>query len=185
MSLVSDAVAAETVNLLAGDFISSSSITTENLVLSPNVLETNWLYKLRLDVEDENGVAAAFINLQENKPPSEGSVLAFPAAGVAMATRFRLVAEAWTDADPPLSYRFTVQVKGQEGQPMTQLQDYSPLAEYKGTLPGGLDEQGGVVIVGVEVMDSLGAVSKRETLEVTSTWPVIESEARVVHSHHS
>ena len=45
--------ASRTVNLLADDFISSSSITTENLVLSPNVLQTDWLYKLRLDVEAE------------------------------------------------------------------------------------------------------------------------------------
>ena len=89
------------------------------------------------------------------------------------------MADMWTDADPPLAYRFTVQIKGQDGQP-TQLQDFSPLAEYKGTLPGGLDDQGGVVIVGVEVMDSLGAVSKRMTLEVKSTWPVIESEAGTV-----
>lgn len=167
------------VDLLADDFVSSSSITTENLVLSPNALEAGWQYKLRLDVEDQNGVAAAFLTLQENRPPSGGTVLAFPQTGTAMSTVFELVAEAWTDADPPLSYRFTVQIKGQEGQP-TQLQDFSPLAKFTGTLPGGLDIPGGgdtgVVIVGVEVMDTLGAVSQQNIVEVVSTWPVIESE---------
>ena len=168
--------ASRTVNLLADDFISSSSITTENLVLSPNALKTGWLYKLRLDVEDKNGVAAAFINLQENQPPSDGTLISTRSQGTAMSTEFQIVAQDWTDGDPPLAYRFTVQIKGQDGQP-TQLQDFSPLAEYKGILPGGLDDQGGIVIVGVEVMDSLGAVSQRVTLEVTSTWPEIESEA--------
>jgi hypothetical protein len=65
-------------------------------------------------------------------------VLAFPQSGTAMNTEFGIVAESWEDADPPLSYRFTVQVKGEEGQP-AQLQDFSPLPEYKGTLPGGLE----------------------------------------------
>jgi len=70
--------------------------------------------------------------------PAGGTLLAFPQSGTAMHTEFGFVAESWADADPPLSYRFTVQVKGQEGQPV-QLQDFSPLPEYKGTLPGGLE----------------------------------------------
>jgi hypothetical protein len=44
-------------------------------------------------------------------------VLAFPQSGTAMDTEFGIVAESWEDADPPLSYRFTVQVKEEEGQP--------------------------------------------------------------------
>jgi hypothetical protein len=81
-------------------------------------------------VEDANGVAAAFLSVQDNKAPAGGTVLAFPQSGMAMDTEFGFVAESWADADPPLSYRFTVQVKGQEGQPV-QLQDFSPLPEYK------------------------------------------------------
>ena len=38
-------------------------------------------------------------------------MIAFPATGTAMATVFSLLADQWADADPPLSYRFTVQVK--------------------------------------------------------------------------
>ena len=38
---------------------------------------------------------------------------------------------AWADADPPLAYRFTVQVKGALEGESVQLQDFSPLAEYK------------------------------------------------------
>ena len=103
-------------------------------------------------------------------------MLAFPQSGTAMNTEFGFVAESWADADPPLSYRFTVQVKGPEGQPV-QLQDFSPLPEYKGTLPGGLEGQGGAVIVAVEVRDSFGAVSKPKTIQVISQWPKLESEA--------
>ena len=44
-------------------------------------------------------------------------MLAFPQSGTAMDTEFGIVAESWEDADPPLSYRFTVQVKEEEGQP--------------------------------------------------------------------
>ena len=47
----------------------------------------------------------------------------------------------------------------------------------KGTLPGGLEGQGGAVIVAVEVQDSLGAVSQPTTVQVISQWPKLESEA--------
>jgi hypothetical protein len=172
-SETSAVVVEQPVDLLADNFISSASISTLNLVLSANALQSGWRYKLRLDVVDTNGAAAAFITLQQNQPPAGGSVLAFPATGTAMSTRFRLVAESWTDADPPLAYRFTVKVRGQEDQ---QLQDFSPLAEYRGTLPGGASSQGGVLVVAVEVMDALGALSQPQELEVVSTWPVIASE---------
>jgi hypothetical protein len=62
-----------------------------------------------------------------------------------------------------------VQVVGEEGT--GQLQDFSPLAEYKGTLPVG-----GAVIVAVEVMDKLGAVSQPTTIQLISQWPKLESE---------
>ena len=74
----------ETVDLLSGNFISSSSITGAFLVLSPNVLETGYRYKFKLAVEDSNGEAAAFITLAENTPPSGGSVIAVPATGTAL-----------------------------------------------------------------------------------------------------
>jgi len=60
----------EAVDLLANNFIASSSITTRNLVLSPNVLAAGWKYTLRFDVDDENGAAAAFLSVQENQPPA-------------------------------------------------------------------------------------------------------------------
>jgi hypothetical protein len=44
-------------------------------------------------------------------------------------------------------------------------------------LPGGLEGQGGAVVVAVEVRDSFGAVSKPKTIQVISQWPKLESEA--------
>ena len=165
----------ETVDLLSGNFISSSSITGAFLVLSPNVLETGYRYKFKLAVEDSNGEAAAFITLAENTPPYGGSVIAVPATGTALSTKFRLAASAWTDTDAPLAYRFTAQIKGEEN--VRQLQDFGPRSEYEGTLPGGLASESNVVIVGVQVRDSLGAVSVIAETEVISAWPVLATEA--------
>jgi hypothetical protein len=56
--------------------------------------------------------------MDECKPlQAGGTVLAFPQSGTAMNTEFGIVAESWEDADPPLSYRYTVHVKGEQGQP--------------------------------------------------------------------
>ena len=165
----------ETVDLLSGNFISSSSITGAFLVLSPNVLETGYRYEFKLAVEDSNGEAAAFITLAENTPPYGGSVIAVPSNGTALSTKFRLAASAWTDTDAPLAYRFTAQIKGEEK--VRQLQDFGPRSEYEGTLPGGLASESDVVIVGVQVRDSLGAVSVIAETEVTSSWPVLATEA--------
>ena len=56
------------------------SLTTKNLVLSPNALETGYTYTFRLDVTDANGAAAAFATLAENTSPGDGSVMAVPEA---------------------------------------------------------------------------------------------------------
>ena len=102
-------------------------------------------------------------------------MIAVPATGTALSTKFRLAAIAWTDTDAPLAYRFTAQIKGEEN--ILQLQDFGPRSEYEGTLPGGLASESDVVIVGVQVRDSLGAVSVIAETEVTSSWPVLATEA--------
>ena len=102
-------------------------------------------------------------------------MIAVPATGTALSTKFRLAAIAWTDTDAPLAYRFTAQIKGEEN--VLQLQDFGPRSEYEGTLPGGLASESDVVIVGVQVRDSLGAVSVIAETEVTSSWPVLATEA--------
>ena len=140
-------------------FISSSSLTTKNLVLSPNALETGYTYTFRLDVTDANGAAAAFATLAENTPPGDGSVMAVPSEGVALSTTFRVEAIAWTDDDKPLQYKFTSRVVGDETAEPDNKQDFSPKAYWEGILPGGLEAHGRKIALGVQVMDALGAVS--------------------------
>lgn len=169
---IDPAGADQAVDLTAAGFTSSVSLATENLVLSPDVLTSGYRYKFRLDVEDGNGVAAAFIELEENTPPSDGTVGSVPLSGTALDTVFTMSASAWVDDEEPLAYRFMARVKG--ATRWTQLKDFSPVSEFVGTLPGG--DADGKVEVAVEVKDSLGAVSAAKVIEVTSTWPILADE---------
>ena len=108
---------------------------------------------------------AAFIELEENTPPSDGTVGSVPLSGTALDTVFTMSAAAWVDDEEPLAYRFMARVKGDTR--WTQLKDFSPVPEFVGTLPGG--DADGKVEVAVEVKDSLGAVSAAKVIEVTST----------------
>ena len=151
-AFVDPAGADQSVDLAAAGFTSSVSLATENLVLSPDVLETGYRYKFRLDVEDGNGAAAAFIELEENTPPSGGTLLSVPDSGTALTDTFTISAGAWVDTEEPLYYRFVYRVKGTEK--WTQLKDFSPEAQCQVSLPGG--DVNGKVELAVEVRDSLG-----------------------------
>ena len=167
------------VNLLADGFIASATIDTPNLAIAPDALESGYEYKFELDVEDANGVAAAFVTLAENTPPSGGSISSSPTTGTATRTIFALEASSWTDVDAPIAYRFTARKKGETGVAATrQLQDFSPRSTYRGTLPfGGSSSLGSKVVLAVQAMDSLGAVSALVETEVVVTWPTIASDA--------
>ena len=167
------------VNLLADGFIASATIDTPNLAIAPDALESGYEYKFKLDVEDANGVAAAFVTLAENTPPSGGSISSSPTTGTATRTIFALEASSWTDVDAPIAYRFTARKKGETGVAATrQLQDFSPRSTYRGTLPfGGSSSLGSKVVLAVQAMDSLGAVSALVETEVVVTWPTIASDA--------
>ena len=166
-------------------FISSSSLTTKNLVLSPNALETGYTYTFRLDVTDANGAAAAFVTLAENTPPGDGSVMAVPSEGVALSTTFRVEAIAWTDDDKPLQYKFTSRVVGDETAEPDNKQDFSPKKYWEGILPGGLEAHGRKIALGVQVMDALGAVSAVAEATVVVTWPALASEEAATEAMES
>jgi hypothetical protein len=90
---------------------------------------------------------------------------------------FTVTASGWVDGNAPLAYRFTARIVGTSAaEPAQQLQDFSPLAVYEGTLPGGLDAEGGAVVVAVQVRDALGATSAAAEARVASTWPALATE---------
>ena len=168
---------AEAVNLNAAGFAASTSLTTRYLALAPDALAAGYAYRFRLDALDANGAAAAFLTLRRNAPPSGGAVAVSPASGTALSTVFTVTAAGWVDDNAPLAYRFTARVVGTSAaEPAQQLQDFSPLASYEGTLPGGLDAEGGAVVVAVQVRDALGATSAAAEARVASTWPVLATE---------
>ena len=127
----------QSVDLAADGFTSSVSLTTENLVLSPDVLETGYLYKFRLDVEDGNGAAAAFIELEENTPPSDGTLLSVPDSGTALTDTFTVARRVGRHRGA--CYRFVYRVKGTEkwAQLRTSARGGVPVS-----LPGGDEENG-------------------------------------------
>ena len=168
---------AEAVNLNAAGFAASTSLTTRYLALAPDALAAGYAYRFRLDASDANGAAAAFLTLRRNTPPSGGAVAVSPASGTALSTVFTVTASGWVDGNAPLAYRFTARIVGTSAaEPAQQLQDFSPLAVYEGTLPGGLDAEGGAVVVAVQVRDALGATSAAAEARVASTWPALATE---------
>ena len=177
----------EAVDLTADGFVNSESLTSANLAIAPDRLELGYLYTVRLDVSDANGDAAAFATLSANGAPTGGAATATPSAGTALSTIFTVSAGAWADADAPLAYRFTYRVVGEDDPsgPPQQLQDFSPLAEYVGVLPGGSATHENVVTVGAQARDALGATSEVVETNVTVTWPSIATEAAATEATSS
>ena len=170
--------AAQAVDVGAAGFAASTSLATRFLALAPDALAAGYAYRFRLDASDANGAAAAFLTLRRNAPPAGGSLAVSPQTGTALSTVFTVTAAGWADDDAPLAYRFTARVVGAPAaEREQQLQDFSPLASYRGTLPGGLDAEGGAVVVAVRVRDALGATSAAAEVEVASTWPALATEA--------
>ena len=125
--------------------------------------------------------------LSANGAPTGGAATATPSAGTALSTIFTVSAGAWADADAPLAYRFTYRVVGEDDPsgPPQQLQDFSPLAEYVGVLPGGSATHENVVTVGAQARDALGATSEVVETNVTVTWPSIATEAAATEATSS
>ena len=175
--------ASEAVDLTATNLLASTATDGAYLALDANAMARGYAYTFRLDVVDDAGAASAFATVAVNEPPAGGSVVCVPTSGVALTTTFRAVAEAWFDDDGPgpLEYRFVARVVGDvaAGVPdgVAQLQDFSPLAEFVGTLPGGVSSASDVVYVGVQARDAAGATSPVTETPVTVSWPTIASEA--------
>ena len=165
-------------------FISSSSLTTKNLVLSPNALETGYTYTFRLDVTDANGAAAAFATLAENTPRRRvgdgGSERGRRAEHDVPRRGHRLDGRRQASA-----VQVHVARRGDETAEPDNKQDFSPKAYWEGILPGGLEAHGRKIALGVQVMDALGAVSAVAEATVVVTWPALASEEAATEAMES
>uniref|UniRef100_A0A7S0ELC5 PKD/REJ-like domain-containing protein n=1 Tax=Hanusia phi TaxID=3032 RepID=A0A7S0ELC5_9CRYP len=115
--------------LNASLFLSKSAVS--RVVLGPRVFVPGMSVVLRLDVRDSLGLAGfARLELSVRLPPSGGSFLVSPSAGLALATSFSLAAEGW-GANPdelPLEYEFAAAL------PLASSSLSSSLVYSRGTL---------------------------------------------------
>ena len=164
-----------------GLLLTTAGVKGENLVLAPNALVAGFRYTFTLRAEDPTDASVAgeaFTYVSANVAPSGGGLAVVPGdlKQAAMQTTYSMVAAGWSDAHPPLSYRFTARPVGASTAP-EQLRDFGPVAEYKGVLPGGSAAFADLVTVSVTVRDALGAVSAPASVNVTAKWPSLASPA--------
>ncbi|KAJ8612941.1 hypothetical protein CTAYLR_006198 [Chrysophaeum taylorii] len=76
------------------------------LVITPSALVPGGVYTFELDAIFEGNRGYASVSVVVVEPPTSGGLDVNPTTGFALYTIFRLLAEGWVSAEPPLQYRF-------------------------------------------------------------------------------
>ncbi|KAK3277085.1 hypothetical protein CYMTET_14885 [Cymbomonas tetramitiformis] len=139
----------------------STSLSSLDLVIFPNMLAEGLTYRFSLSCTDANGVAWTSSDVRVNSPPHSGTYHVSPAEGFVYETAFEHEGSDWKDDadDMPLWYQLRYQVVGaSDGGAPEMLTQWQPSGMFQHLVAGsGAEEHLHQVTVYLFVQDSLGA----------------------------
>ena len=104
---ISNSINLNTVSLTPTSvFMYRTKASTISLLLAPNSLPQGTSLTITLTCKSTTSTTRSSIVINTNSPPSDGSFIVDPTAGIELKDLFSMSASLWIDDDYPLSYEF-------------------------------------------------------------------------------